>query len=292
MDFCGMTLNMKKPLFLSLFVPIFLVSCGSSQTRTKYNQSATTFAPLKRTTTPYGVPNSNSSLYTEPVPRASAARGAVITPAANSGSPPRINTQSNSASDFSIYQDFDKIYASMSGSKSKGEKHWIKYSLAANQIGVVTLKTQTRGADFDVFVSNSSYGNRSSLGKSTQNGLTTDLVLIPPKGHARNLYIEVENTGNYGSFKLFCHEVSPAEKMGIALTETMVAEFLGGSAFDTRMVSFISSGLQGNNARQMTRDAFITELRIAARKEVGHGPEADVLVGFVIGVLIDCFKYY
>ncbi|QLE56398.1 hypothetical protein [Nostoc sp. TCL26-01] len=173
---------------------------------------------------------------------------------------------------------------------------YYKYKVPAYSFGVFTLKNHSRRADFDIYIYNYS-GGWKLLTKGENTGVTTELVTTPMVSQDRYAYIKIVNYGSQPSQYLFyANHVTPVNNFAIALAETIIICSLErkniNSETSSRLVTGISSILQGNNLAGLSRDILINEITSNMRKQFGYGCTGDFAVNWVVSIIKDVYRNY
>ncbi|MBD2626955.1 hypothetical protein [Trichormus variabilis] len=173
---------------------------------------------------------------------------------------------------------------------------YYKYKVPAYSFGVFTLKNHSRRADFDIYIYDYS-GGWKLLAKGKNTGVTTELVTTPTISQDRYAYIKIVNYGSQPSQYLFyANHVTPGKNFAIALAETIIICSLERKNIDSetssRLVTGISSILQGNNLAGLNRDLFINDMTGKIRKQLGYGCTADFAVNWVVSMIKDVYRNY
>jgi len=269
---------MQKFLFL---IPICLLisSCA-----TPHNNAylAARYNPINTTK---GSPPYTTSTTEEEVP-------IVDTPLQSPPIPTTKQTSANRNEFSGRFLIYDKRYKNYYGTIEGQYTIYYRYYVPPGEIGVLTLRNGSNTSDFDLFVYSDKQMNK-LLSSGKHRGSTTERNVISPQKQGRYVYIKILNDGTRSSkFKLFCHDINPKEKFAIALIEVALAEAIDpGNDNVVRAIGALSSVMQGNDLGGVSRDAIITEVRIAIRKELGHGPIADVMIGTIAGIITDIYKH-
>ncbi|MGB3649624.1 MAG: hypothetical protein WBA41_00120 [Rivularia sp. (in: cyanobacteria)] len=175
---------------------------------------------------------------------------------------------------------------------SKGVARY-KYKIPANTFGVFTLKNHSGRSDFDIFVYDSSNGKLLTEGKSY--GRKTELVVTQPVGRDRYAYIKVFNYGSQTSrYQLYANYVNPATKFFIALAQVPFCSSAQNinDRTSSRVITGISSMLQGSDFGGVARDVFINELTMEMRKQFGYGCAGEFVVNWGVSMVKGFYRNY
>ncbi|MBD2359542.1 hypothetical protein H6G41_34235 [Tolypothrix sp. FACHB-123] len=179
--------------------------------------------------------------------------------------------------------------------KSQGVTYY-KYKVPAHSFGVFTLKNHSRRADFDIYIYDYA-GGWKLLAKGENTGVTTELVTTPIFSQNRYAYIKIVNYGSQPSQYLFyANHVTPGKNFAIALAETIIIcslerQNISGQT-SSRVVTGISSILQGNNLAGLSRDIVINEITSNMRNQFGYGCTGDFAVNWVVSMIKDVYRNY
>ncbi|AFY57349.1 hypothetical protein Riv7116_4941 [Rivularia sp. PCC 7116] len=175
---------------------------------------------------------------------------------------------------------------------SKGIARY-QYKIPANSFGVFTLKNHSRRSDFDIYVYDSSNGKLLTEGKSY--GTKTELVITQPVGRDRYAYIKVLNYGSRTSrYKLYANYVNPGTKFLIAFAGIPFCSSARNinDRTSSRVITGISSMLQGSDFGGVARDVFINELTMEMRKQFGYGCMGEIAVNWVVSMAKGFYRNY
>lgn len=175
---------------------------------------------------------------------------------------------------------------------SKGIARY-QYKIPANTFGVFTLKNHSRRSDFDIFVYD--YNNGRLLTKGRNYGTKTELVITQPVGRDRYAYIKVLNYGSRTSrYRLYANHVNPANKFLIALAGVPFcssAQNINNRA-SSRIITGVSSMLQGSDFGGVARDVFINEVTMEMRKQFGYGCMGEFVVNWGVSMVKGFYRNY
>lgn len=171
---------------------------------------------------------------------------------------------------------------------------YYKYKVPAYTFGVFTVKNHSRRSDFDVFVRDYS-GNL--LTKGQYSGKQTELVATQPFERDRYVYIQIVNYGSQASkYRFYANYVSPMNKFGWAFAETAIKCGLEKdntrNQTSSRVVTGISSILQGNKLGGVAQDLLINELTDNMRNQLGYGCVGDLAVNWGVSTLRGFYRNY
>lgn len=171
---------------------------------------------------------------------------------------------------------------------------YYKYKVPAYTFGVFTVKNHSRRSDFDVFVRDRS-GNLLSKGRNS--GTQTELAVTQPFEQDRYVYIQIANDGSQASqYRFYANYVSPMNKFAIAFTETAIVCGLERDNIpnqtSSRVVTGISSMLQGNKLGGVTVDLLINELTDNMRNQLGYGCLGDFAVNWGVSIVTGFYRNY
>lgn len=175
-----------------------------------------------------------------------------------------------------------------------GGEAYFKYQIPANTIGVFTLKNQSRRANFDIYIYNSS-GKQLNQGKNS--GVRTELVTTPMVPSNQYAYISIVNYGSQPSeYHFYANYVSPANRFGIALIENSLTcrqEVENNrNRASSRVVTGMSSILQGNNLAGLGQNLLINEVTNEIRNQLGYGCVADFFVNWGVSMVSGIYRNY
>lgn len=179
--------------------------------------------------------------------------------------------------------------------KSQGVTYY-KYKVPAYSFGIFTLKNHSRMANFDIYIYDDT-GEWKLLAKGANTGVTTELVTTPIISQNRYVYIQIVNQGSQPSQYLFyANHVTPGKNFVIALAETVIICGLEkqniSSQTSSRVVTGISSILQGNNLAGFSRDLLINEITSSIRQQFGYGCTGDFAVNWGVSMIKDVYRNY
>ncbi len=178
---------------------------------------------------------------------------------------------------------------------SKGTAFY-KYKIPAYTFGVFTLKNDSRRSDFDIYVYEYS-GDFKLVNKGENQGSNTELVVTPISSEDKYAYIKIVNYGPQPSqYNLYANYVSPANKFAIALAETALVCSLErediSNRTNSRVITGISSILQGNNLGGLAQDLLINEVTDTMRNQFGYGCIGDFAVNWSVSIFSGFFRNY
>ena len=168
-----------------------------------------------------------------------------------------------------------------------------QYKIPANTFGVFTLKNHSGKSDFDIYVYDYNNGKLLTEGKSY--GTKTELVVTQPVGRDRYAYIKVFNYGSQTSrYQLYANYVNPATKFLIALTGVPFCSSAQNinDRTSSRVITGISSMLQGSDFGGVARDVFINEVTMEMRKQFGYGCTGEFVVNWGISMVKGFYRNY
>ena len=163
---------------------------------------------------------------------------------------------------------------------------YYKYKVPAYTFGVFTVKNHSHRSDFDVFVRDYS-GNL--LAKGRDSGTQTELVTTQPFERDRYVYIQIVNYGSQASkYRFYANYVSPMNKFAIAFAETAIVCSLERDNIPnqttSRIITGISSMLQGNDLGGIAEDLLINEVTDTIRKQFGYDCTGDFMVNWIVSI--------
>ncbi len=171
---------------------------------------------------------------------------------------------------------------------------YFQYQVPAHTFGVFTLKNRSSRSDFDIYVYDSS-GNL--LVKGERSGVQTELVTTPSFSSNDYAYIQIVNYGSQASeYQFYANYVSPFNRFLIALAETSLicrgeAEGTRNQA-SSRVVTGISSILQGNDLAGVSKDLLVNELLSAIRNQFGYGCMGDFVANWGASTFMGVLRNY
>ncbi|NJO64255.1 MAG: hypothetical protein HC836_40630 [Richelia sp. RM2_1_2] len=175
---------------------------------------------------------------------------------------------------------------------TKGVAYY-QYKIPANTFGVFTLKNYSGKSDFDIYVYDSRNGE--ILGKGNGSGTQTELVVTQPFGEDKYARIKVINYGSQTSkYHLYANYVNPATKFLIALAQAPFCnqEQNINDRASSRVITGISSMLQGSDFGGVARDVFINELTMEMRKQFGYGCTGEFMVNWAVSMVRGVYRNY
>ncbi|MDM9580425.1 hypothetical protein [Nostoc sp. GT001] len=173
---------------------------------------------------------------------------------------------------------------------------YYRYKVPAYTFGIFTLKNHSRSSNVDIYVHDYS-GDWKLLVKGNNQGTETELVVTPMFSEDKYAYITIVNDGSQPSeYHLYANYVSPANRFAIALAETSLICSLEKENIpnetSSRVVTGLSSILQGNNLAGVTQDLLINEFTNAMRNQFGYGCTGDFVVNWGVSMFRGVYRNY